>query len=264
MPNTPDTSSEQSTSAIDKVLDILLMFDDERISLTIEDIQRELNVPQSSAYRYAKTLVDKGFLHKTGVASYQLGAVLVRMSKRVLQSDRILRSHAMPVMQRIAHDTRESVSLMRIMNQQVVCIASIEGQYALRVMIERGRTQPLHAGASSKVLLAHLPPRQIERVLQQQHERFTTATITDPEALRRSLTTIQQEGYALSDGEIDVGARAVAVPVFDEHGEASAALSIEAPQSRMDDEIAQHYIARLHEGAEQIRQSLQRDVLLSE
>jgi DNA-binding IclR family transcriptional regulator len=66
-------------------------------------------------------------------------------------------------------------------------------------------------------------------------ERLTTTTITDPEALREELQRIRQQEYAVSDGEIDAGARAVAVPVYDGRNTVVAALSIEAPATRMDD-----------------------------
>lgn len=243
-----------NASAIDKVLDILLMFTGERIAITIEDIQSELRLPQSTAYRYVKMLIDKGFLHKSDASQYQLGIALVAMSRNTLYTDRDLRLSVIPSMKRISEATRESVSLMRLMNQQVVCIESIEGQYALRVMIERGRVQPIYAGASSKVILAHVDRRIRERLLKEMDlVRFTKTTIADRPTLEHELASIRERGYAVSDGEIDIGARAVAVPLHNHHDEVVAALSIEAPHSRMGDQVLLRYIDLLITEARHIR-----------
>jgi len=141
------------------------------------------------------------------------------------------------------------VSLMRISSRRVVCIESIEGHHALRVTIEQGRTQPLHAGASSKILLAGIPEDHWDELLELPLERFTSTTITDLDTLRASIRAIRSAGYATSEGEIDTGAKAIAVPLKNELGETIAALSIEAPSSRMDEATTVRYLEILRREA---------------
>ncbi len=167
-----------------------------------------------------------------------------------------MRLIALPSMKRIAEETGESVSLMRRYNRRAVCIESIEGQQALRVTIERGRTQSLHAGASSKILLCAIPYDQWDEVLDPPLRRFTNTTITDLELLRTHVQAVRKQGYAVSDGEIDVGARAVAVPLADHRSEIVAALSIEAPASRMADDLVMHYVELLWREARVIQNEL--------
>ncbi len=240
---------ENTVSTVSKVLDILLLFSAERPEVSIEDIQSELMLPKSTVYRYVRTLQEKGFLHKSGVSNYRPGLAFVSFSQAMLNSDRDLRTHCLPAMRRLSEKTRESISLMRLLNKRVVCIESIQGQYALRVTIEPGRTQVMHAGASSKVLLAYLAPKQWETYLETPLQRFTDATITDVATLSHEIKHVRSSGHAISNGEIDIGARAVAVPLSNTQGGVIAALSVEAPHSRMDDTTADTYIAWLKEEA---------------
>jgi len=159
----------------------------------------------------------------------------------------------MPHMVTLAEETGESVSVMRVMNRRAVCIESIEGAQALRVAIERGRSQRLHAGASSKVLLANLPEDDWPLYLDFPLVRYTDATITDWDALQAELRQVREAGFAVSNGEIDIGARAVAVPLRDQLGTVVAALSIESPASRMTDQHIARYVALLQREADTVR-----------
>lgn len=243
----------QNSSVIHRILDILLLFEEGTEQLSVDEISHALDLPKSTTYRLLRMLQERGFLDKAGSSHYQLGAAFLRLSKVAFNSNRDLRLMALPGMKRVAEQVLESVSLMRLMNRQVICIESIEGQHALRVSIEPGRTQLMHAGASSRVLLAHQPQDDWEAYLDFPLKRFTESTITDLEALKANLREVRSEGYAISNGEIDVGARAVAVPVFNNRDEVIAALSIEAPLTRMSDQRAREYIHILQSEAARMR-----------
>lgn len=78
-----------------------------------------------------------------------------------------------------------------------------------------GERLPLHATASGKVILAHLPESYVDDVLSGDLERRTENTITDPETLRAECETIRQRGYAFNREESFEGLNALSVPVFD-------------------------------------------------
>ncbi|MBZ0293172.1 MAG: IclR family transcriptional regulator [Anaerolineae bacterium] len=245
----------QTKSTIDKAFDILLLFR-ERRQITIEDITHELDLPKSTVYRYVRILCEKGFLEKTASADYRPGLTILELSRAALESNRDIRLVALPSMKRIAEQVGESVSLMRIFNRHVICIESIEGRHALRVTIEQGRSQPLHAGASSKLLLAYMDEEKWPDYLEMPLKRFTENTITSLDDLRAEMQHIRKRAYSVSNGEIDTGARAVAVPLFNSRQEAIAALSIEAPASRMDDDTVMRYVEILSYEAAVTQQEL--------
>lgn len=241
-----------TNTSVDKALDILLLFREKHSSFSIDAISQRLGVPRSTTYRYVRTLTDRGFLEKVDSNHYRLGLVFLELSRVALESNRDIRLKALPSMKRVAEEVGESVSLMRLFNGQVVCVESIEGRHALRVKIEPGRVQPIHAGASSRVLLAYMASELWDDYIQEPLTAYTETTLTSPDALKRNLRALRERGYAVSDGEIDVGARAVAVPLCSDRRGAVAALSIEGPASRMDDAAVERYAVILQREAEAI------------
>ena len=244
----------QSNSVIDRLLDILLLFKEGKESWSIDDIATMLDLPKSTCYRLVRALQERGFLEKSGTSSYQLGITFMRLSSVALSSNRDIRLMALPSMKRIADTAKESVSLMRLMNRQVVCVESIEGQYSLRVSMQQGRIQPLHAGASHGCCWRTFPKKTGGNI---SNSRFSASPKPPLPTLKRSAKTcsaVRHLGYAISDGEIEVGPKAIAVPLMKNRNEVIAALSIEAPRSRMTDEIVSDYVALLQREAALIQQ----------
>ena len=245
-----------TSTSLQKVLDILLLFNHATPELTVEEISQQIEMPTSTAYRYIRALGEKGFLEKTGSKSYRLGLRFLELSRVARGSNRDLRLIALPSMKRIADQIIETVSLMRIFDKNAICIESIEGQQVVRVTIEQGRLQPLYAGASSKILLAWTDEAEWETYLDQPIQRITPNTIIDLDKYKRQLREVRKNGYALSDGEIDEGGRAVAVPLCDLHGKVIAALSIEGPSFRMTDDKIARYLQLLQTEVQHIQNEM--------
>ena len=100
-----------------------------------------------------------------------------------------------------------------------------------------GRSFPLHAGGSSKAILAHLGAEEIDTYISDVGlESLTESTITDPGLLLADLAHIRDLGYASSVNERQAGAASVAAPVFDHSGRPVAAISLCGPAERFRDE----------------------------
>lgn len=245
-----------ASSSVDKVLDILLLFRDSQPELTHDEISSQMDIPVSTLYRYLRVLSDKGFLEKSGTSTYRLGIRFLELSRVSQQSNRDLRLVALPGMKRIADQIIETVSLMRITDKYAICIESIEGQQVVRVTIEQGRLQPLHVGASSKVLLSSLDEDEWEQYVSFPLKQLTVTSITNFAELKQELYRVRKQGYAISDGEIDEGGRAIAVPIRNRNNKVLAALSVEGPFFRMNDEILMHYLELLRHEAAQMKPKL--------
>ncbi len=61
---------------------------------------------------------------------------------------------------------------------------------------------------------------------------LTDNTVTDPQELQQRLVAIRDQGYAVTQGELDPGALGVAAPVRDEYDRVVAGLSVIAPGQR--------------------------------
>jgi DNA-binding IclR family transcriptional regulator len=213
-------------------------------------------LPISTAYRYLRILSEKGFLEKTDTGTYSLGLRFLELSRAAQNSNRDLKLKILPGMKRIAEKIDETVTLMRLFNKYAICIESIEGQQVVRVTIEQGRLQPIHAGASSKILLAALDESEWDNYLNRSLEALTPETILDVDILKAELYRVRKQGYAISNGEVDLGGRAISVPIQDQRGKVVAALSIEGPAFRMTDDVLPRYLGLLQEEAAMLRREI--------
>ena len=58
---------------------------------------------------------------------------------------------------------------------------------------------------------------------------YTSHTITDPEAMRAEFTRIRQQDWALSEQQLDLNYRGIAVPVRNTRGLLMGALNVTMP-----------------------------------
>jgi DNA-binding IclR family transcriptional regulator len=101
-------------------------------------------------------------------------------------------------------------------------------RHSVRLSYALYRRAPMHRGASGKILAAHLEPAEQERLL---------AAVGSP-ALASELAAIRREGFAVTFGELDPGAAAVAAPILDRRGEIAAGLSVAGPVPRITAQLA--------------------------
>jgi len=239
------------SSTANKVLDILLLFDEARPEISGEAISAAIKTPRSTTYRYIRTLTDKGFLEKVVDGKYCLGPIFFQFGN-LIYGEKTLSYIALPVMQSIMQQTNETVLLTRRFNRYSVCMERVEGQQAIRITFKRGHSQPLYAGAYSKILLAFAGETFLNDYLEQPLEPFTENTITDPEALRAHLQQIRKQGFCTSEGEVDIGAKAVAVPILNSRQRLVAGLTTAGPTFRMDEDTIEHHLQLLLDGAAEI------------
>jgi DNA-binding IclR family transcriptional regulator len=93
-----------------------------------------------------------------------------------------------------------------------VCLERVEISRPIRLSYEQGHLLPLMRGAGEGAARAREDADLAVDSLAP-FERFTDTTITDPTICAAS-SPRSERGYALSNGERDVGVRGVAAPVF--------------------------------------------------
>jgi DNA-binding IclR family transcriptional regulator len=89
-----------------------------------------------------------------------------------------------------------------------------------------GYSGSLLRGASGLAILAHIAPKELASILAQESNRV------DARGLRRRLSEVSRDGFALSGGDFIVGAQAIASPVFDRQGQAIGSLGLFGPSAR--------------------------------
>ena len=226
---------ERNTSA-DRVLDVLLLFGESRLTLSAAEVARELGAGRSTAYRYLQSLMAAGFIEETpDQRRFQLSARVLELARLAGRGLHLV-DLAKPAMRTLCKQTGETVLLARRSGSWSLCLALEEPDQLVRMSHELGDLLPLNAGAPALVLLAWAPPDQIEQVITGGLQGFTDTTVTDPAALRERLAVIRSHGFAISRGEFEPGILGVGAPIRDATGQVAAALSVAGLVRRIPDE----------------------------
>ncbi len=249
-------SYRDRNSTADRALDILTMFDDTNLVVSGTAVAERLGVARSTAYRYLQSLVAGRFLEEAPGGGFRLGLRVLEIA-RVARHSYGLSEVAIPSMEALAEEVRETVLLTRRAGDLVVCVDRAESTRAVRISYERGRALPLNAGASALVLLAWSPDDETRRLLEAAElRRFTPATLTDVDALMERLGRIRRIGYSITRGELDPDVVGIAAPIRDVSKQVVAAVSVAALASRVypeaEAEIAQKVLATAQEISDQM------------
>lgn len=198
----------------------------------VTEVATVMGVHKSTASRLLAALQGRDLVEATGSRGrYRLGVGVLRLASGV--GGRLdLASQGGPLCADLAAELGETVNLALRQGDVAVNIHQSEGGGAVTVDSWVGRPTPLHATSSGKVLLAYAPESVIARVCADLRA-YTDRTLTEPAVLRAQLEQVRATGHATTEGELEVGLNAVAVPVRGADGTVVAALSVSGPLYRL-------------------------------
>jgi IclR family acetate operon transcriptional repressor len=159
-------------------------------------------------------------------------------------------------MQELRDKTGETVHLTMEISGEGVYVEKVESYSSVRLSTRLGTRAPLHAGASFKVLLAHLPRNRVEEVIKQGLPKLTEHTIANATALKNELEKIRKQGYAISHGELYDGFTAIAAPIRDSENQVIAGISVIAPSAKYASERVKEMISWVRETANHVSVSM--------
>lgn len=166
----------------------------------------------------------------------------------------MLGERALPVVRELAWLTGESANLAVLAQGRAEYVAQAPGRHTMRVFTEVGNRVELDCTGVGKALLAALPPAQSSRLISTAPlTARTDATITDPAFLHAEIAAIRTRGYALDQGEMEMGVRCVAVGL---PGALAVAVSVSGPTVRMTDDLLMAAASALRTAADQLRLQL--------
>jgi DNA-binding IclR family transcriptional regulator len=227
------TFDGNAVRSVDRAASLLLALGDCHGEAGVTELARRLGLHKSTASRLLATLEKRGLVEQDeGSGKYRLGLIVIRLAERA-ERTLDLRAIAMPELDRLARETRETTGIGILEGDEVITVAQADGPNLVAVGDWTGRGAPLHAVAAGKVLLASLPEREIMRLVRRGLDRRTERTITQLEPLLEELARIRRRGYATAFGEFDQTLNAVAAPVHDARGQVIAAVNVWGPAFRV-------------------------------
>ncbi|MBC7378895.1 MAG: IclR family transcriptional regulator [Burkholderiaceae bacterium] len=215
--------------AVGRALAIFDAFDNDHLSLSLQEISERIRMPKTTAFRLVNTVERAGFLIRMDNQQYCLSLKLVRLAGMV-RSTLSIRDIARPVMAEINAQTSETITLNTISGTERMVLEVVDTPSPLMSMARQGQHMPLLLGASSRILMAHMDEAELEKVL-----KVTAAgKDLDRAAFDRELARFRRQGYALTRGQRVAGLTAIAVPVFEIDGKVRHCLVLTGPSVRVD------------------------------
>lgn len=249
-----NVQSSSTLQTADRALRILQEFRQPGEVLAVGELASRLGLHRSTTSRLVSTLRARGFLEGAPGEAVRLGPEAVRIGRLALAGRQLI-VIAQPVMDRLAKQAGEAVTLAMPSGEQVLTVAESSGSYFVSSGQWIGVKTPAHCAADGKVLLAFGAITRPNGVL----SALTSRTISDPGVLETELAAVRARGYAVARGELEDGLNGLAVPVRDgpEMNRAcAAALCLSGPAYRMERRSEPSDVRACLEAAEEIEQRL--------
>jgi IclR family transcriptional regulator, acetate operon repressor len=197
--------------------------------VALSELATRSGLPLPTIHRIMRTLVGSGYVRQLPSRRYALGPRLIGLGDA---ASRMLGEWARPHLAELVDQVGETANMAVLDADAVVYVAQVPSRHAMRMFTEVGRRVPVHCTGVGKALLAQLPAPAARALLGRAGMAARTPhTITDPDRLARELDRIRHQGFAVDDGEQELGVRCVAVAV--PGGPSTTALSVSGPQARV-------------------------------
>ncbi|GAX54058.1 IclR family transcriptional regulator domain-containing protein [Streptomyces olivochromogenes] len=206
-------------------LTVITAFGEGRAELNLTEVAQATGLARATARRALITLEHLGY-----VTAHDR---VFRLTPRVLGlgfpplSRTSLAEIAAPHLTELSQRLHDSVSLAVLTGDEIQYTGRVSTSRVMSVHITIGTRLPAYPTALGRVMLADLPEPPLTELLP-----LTPRTITDPARLKAVLDRVREEGYALVDGELEVGLRSVAMPVRERGGRVVAAVNVAMHSSR--------------------------------
>ncbi|SDH84050.1 IclR family transcriptional regulator [Alteribacillus bidgolensis] len=224
-------------------LEVIKMFSAKKPTLSLAEIANGLGVSRTVPYRLLYTLEELGYLYQdNSTKRYSLTPKVLELGFSYLNGLQ-LPELSSPYLEKLRDLTGISAHMGVLDGKEIVYVSRFPSSRVSSVTINVGSRLPVYATSMGKCLLAYLPEEQMERLLSESDLKpITQSTKTEKIDLRKEISVIRDQGYALSKGEFEEGIWSVACPVFGESREVIAAINVAAPQHVVNDELIEQTI----------------------
>lgn len=252
----PDDDSGQHVRAVQRAARIITTLAEHPYPMGIVELAERVQLSPGSVHRLLATLIGIGWVEQnTRTSKYRLSTRVLGIGTTGLITNPVIQ-HGKAYLARLAEYTAWDALLSTLVGMRTVHLARVGGAEQRVIEFEPGISQPAHAMADGKLLLAYLPEDERKHLYSVDGlRRYTSNTITNPTDLERELQRIRERGYATDHYERFESARGLAVPVLgSDQQPILAMLTIGRFEATPDQEVmlARHMLSLAQEMTDQL------------
>jgi DNA-binding IclR family transcriptional regulator len=246
-----------------RVFEILRLFIDKKEIWTVDELIGELQCSPSTVYRAVRLLTKERFLYPMTGARYMLGSAFIEYERVIRKTDSLLAVGAAELKSLVENVDTPSIGLLcRFYRDSVMCVHQEQSPQILNSMVsyERGLPMPLFRGATSRVILANLPNRQMRRIYDQFVEEIAAYNQgSDWKSFMSNMRVLRQQGYCIARGEVDRGVVGIAAPIILLRGtnnEDIGSISLALPKVDLDEVTINDIAQKVKDTAKRIEEAM--------
>lgn len=245
---TKTPNQTRTVQSVDRAIDLLELLADAGGQATLSELAEKTALPLPTIHRLTRALLSRGYVRQLPSRSYTLGPRLMRLGDT---ASRQFGSSTRPYLIRLADELGESANLAILDHDRAVYVGQASSSHSMRMFTEVGRRVDMHCTGVGKAILAQLPNETVREIVERTGLPPATeksiATISD---LMSELQRIRDAGYAIDEGEQEIGVRCFAVPV--PGAPTPTALSISGPDARVTKDYGSTAVPVLQRVADEI------------
>jgi IclR family pca regulon transcriptional regulator len=224
-----------------KALAIIEAFDEEHARMTPTMVAARASLTRTAARRYLLTMRELGYVDTDGKL-FWLAPRVLRLGQSYLDSARLPRT-VQPFLQRITATVQETALVAILDEHDVVYVARNGVNRAMAVGFVLGSRAPAPLSSAGLILLAFRAPEEIDEWLASyQIKVFTAFTYATIQQVRDVLNQARRDGYVVTEQQLELGMRGIAVPLRDRNGIVVAAISVSMPIGQESTNAALHRV----------------------
>lgn len=213
--------------ALARGLDVLRCFQPGRASMTLSEVAVATELARPTARRILITLEQLGYV-RSADGAFSLTPRVLELGMAYIGSADFWEL-ARPHLRDLVHQTGESCSIAQLDGSDIVYVARVAVPKLVTLAVTIGTRFPALQTSLGKVLLAALPPEELERVLAEpSRSGLTPRWQPERDEMNAVLRDVRAKGWAATDQELALGIRSVAAPIRDGDGKVVAAVNVNA------------------------------------
>lgn len=224
-------SQDYSIRSIQRALAILKCFNENQKKMSLMDFVEMVDLNKSTTYRILTNLVEMGFIEQENDGEYTVGHELFRLGSLCNNND-ILKKAAHEALLELNALTGETVVLTKYKNGILTCVDKIESDQPLRITSNLGANIPMLMGATGKSVASCICGEMLDFCIESQKQSGCPIP-EDVPRLREQLKEIKEQGYCVTESELNQDVTALAVPLINRSGLPLGSISVIGPSSRL-------------------------------
>ena len=233
-------------------LAVMLSFSTRRGRMTIAQVSQRTGIPRAAVRRSLHTLATLGFAAADDSGRFYLRPRVLSITHAYLSTSP-LPLLAQPVLNRLGDALNEACSLAILDGDEIAYLARSASSRIMSPALNVGRRLPAYCTSIGQVMLAHLPPAELDDYLRRvKLHRFTEQTVASPRQLLALLRNVRDAGHAVASQQMESRLCTLAVPVRDTSGQFVAGMNVILGRPMAEKDMVARFLQPLQSAAAEL------------